>query len=104
MSVFDDPRGKLQWLEDELLEEEIDEEEYEEDEEEEEDYRPLIRRRQKTVRHAVYADERDITDRDAIFVEKKKRKVKGIRRLKFLAFLEFLGILAVLWWWIKWLY
>ena len=36
MSVFDDPRGKLQWLEDELLEDE--EEDFpEEDEEEEED-------------------------------------------------------------------
>lgn len=105
MSVFDDPRGKLRWLEDELLEEEDDFSEAEEEEEEEyeEDFTPRIRRGKKMPK-AVFADERTLRDEDAVFVEKKKRKVKGLRRLKFLAFLEFIGILAVLWWWIKWLY
>ena len=104
MSVFDDPRGKLRWLEDELLEEEDDFSEAEEEEEEyEEDFTPRIRRGKK-IPKAVFADERTLQDEDAVFVEKKKRKVKGLRRLKFLAFLEFIGILAVLWWWIKWLY
>ena len=106
MSVFDDPRGKLQWLEEELLEEEdveFPEEDEEEEEEYEEDFTPRIRRGKKMPK-AVFADERTLGDEDAVFVEKKKRKVKGLRRLKFLAFLEFLAILAVLWWWIKWLY
>ena len=103
MSVFDDPRGKLRWLEDELLEEEDDFSEAEEEEEYEEDFTPRIRRGKKMPK-AVFADERTLRDEDAVFVEKKKRKVKGLRRLKFLAFLEFIGILAVLWWWIKWLY
>ena len=103
MSVFDDPRGKLRWLEDELLEEEDDFSEAEEEEEYEEDFTPRTRRGKKMPK-AVFADERTLRDEDAVFVEKKKRKVKGLRRLKFLAFLEFIGILAVLWWWIKWLY
>ena len=106
MSVFDDPRGKLRWLEDELLEEDdgfSEEVDGEEEEEYEEDFRPRIRRGKKMPK-AVFADERTLGDNDAVFVEKKKRKVKGLRRLKFLAFLEFIGILAVLWWWIKWLY
>ena len=104
MSVFDDPRGKLRWLEDELLEEEDDFSEAEEEEEEyEEDFTPRIRRGKKMPK-AVFADERTLRDEDAVFVEKKNRKVKGLRRLKFLAFLEFITILAVLWWWIKWLY
>ena len=104
MSVFDDPRGKLQWLEDELLEdEEEDFPEEDEEEEYEEDFTPRPRRGRRMPK-AVFADERTLDDDDAVFVEKKKRKVKGLRRLKFLAFLEFLGILAVLWWWIKWLY
>ena len=101
MAIYDD----LQWLEDELLEEEDEEflEEDEEEEEYEEDFSPRIRRGKKLPK-AVFADERVLDDDDAVFVEKKKRKVKGLRRLKFLAFLEFLAILAVLWWWIKWLY
>ena len=106
MSVFDDPRGKLRWLEDELLEEDdgfSEENDGEEEEEYEEDFRPRIRRGKKMPK-AVFADERTLGDNDAVFVEKKKRKVKGLRRLKFLAFLEFITILAVLWWWIKWLY
>lgn len=104
MSVFDDPRGKLRWLEDELLEDEDTfSEEEEEEEEYEEDFVPRTRRGKKMPK-AVFADERTLGENDALFVEKKKRKVKGLRRLKFLAFLEFLGILAVLWWWIKWLY
>ena len=102
MAIYED----LQWLEDELLEEETDEEEFdEEDSEEEEDCQPLIRRRSRRSRAAVYADERQLGEDDAVFVEKKKkRKVKGLRKLKFLALLELVGILAVLWWWIKWLY
>ena len=104
MSVFDDPRGKLRWLEDELLEEEDDFSEAEEEEEEyEEDFTPRTRRGKKMPK-AVFADERILGDDDAVFVDKKRRKVKGLRRLKFLAFLEFIGILTVLWWWIKWLY
>ena len=106
MSVFDDPRGKLRWLEDELLEEDggfSEEVDGEEEEEYEEDFTPRIRRGKKMPK-AVFADERTLRDEDAVFVEKKKRKVKGLRRLKFLAFLEFITILAVLWWWIKWLY
>ena len=100
MSVFDDPRGKLHWLEEELWDEEAAEAEPEE-EEEEELLRPR-KRRGKRLRQAVYADEAPMDDRNAIFVEKKKRK--GPAGLKFLAFLEILGILAVIWWWIKWLY
>ena len=102
MAIYHD----LQWLEGELLED-LDQEELpdEEDEEpEEESFRPVTRRRSRPVRHAVYADERTLTDADAVFVEKKKRKVKGLWKLKFLALLELVGILAVLWWWIKWLY
>ena len=101
MSVFDDPRGKLRWLEDELLED--DDDFSEEEEEYEEDFTPRTRRGRK-IPKAVFADERILDEDDAVFVEKRKRKVKGLRGLKFLAFLEFLAILAVLWWWIKWLY
>ena len=103
MSVFDDPRGKLQWLEEELLEEEDVEfpEEDEEEEEYEEDFTPRIRRGKKMPK-AVFADERTLGDEDAVFVEKEKGK--GTAGLKFLIFLEILGILTVIWWWIKWLY
>ena len=107
MSVFDDPKGKLSWLEEELLEDEEDPEEeaYEDDEPEDEEIllRPRMRRR-KRMCHAVYADESPMDDREAIFVEKQKRKGTGNWGLKFLIFLEILGILAVVWWWIKWLY
>ena len=102
MSVFDDPRGKLRWLEEELLEEEFDEEEYEEDEEDDdEDFQPHVRRRNRQISQAVYADEEDFHNREVLFVEKKKKSNRG---LKFLAFLELMGILAIVWWWIKWLY
>lgn len=108
MSVFDDPRGKLYWLEEELMEDEeelLEEEEYEEDEPEEEEVflRPRMRRG-KPLRQAVYADEEAMDDREAVFIEKHKRKGAGTAGLKFLIFLEILGILAVIWWWIKWLY
>lgn len=102
MSVFDDPRGKLQWLEEELLEEEFDEDEFEEEEEEYEEP-PKRRRWGRRARQADRAEEASMAQRQAVFVEKKKRE-KGIRRLKFLAFLETLGILLIIWWWIKWLY
>ena len=99
MSVFDDPRGKLRWLEEELMDGES-EEEYEEPEEES----PPRKRRKHRPSKAIFADEREIDEEDAVLVKKKKRKVKGLGRLKFLAFLEMLGILAVVWWWIKCLY
>ena len=100
MAIFEN----LQWLEDELLENEA-EEEYEEEEPEEEEVflRPRMWRGER-IRHAVYADEAPMDDREAIFVEKHKRKGTGHAGLKFLIFLEILGILAVVWWWIKWLY
>ena len=101
MSVFDDPRGKLQWLEEELLDEEEEQEEEFVDEEEEEDFLPRIRQG-KRMHTAVYADEEALSDRDAVFVERKKQK--GTGGLKFLALFEIIGILAVIWWWIKWLY
>ena len=107
MSVFDDPRGKLYWLEEELLEDEEalpeEEEEYGDDEEEEVFLRPRMRRGQR-LRQAVYADEEPMDGREAVFVEKQKRKGTRNLGLKFLIFLEILGILAVVWWWIKWLY
>ena len=101
MSVFDDPRGNLQWLEEELLEEEFDEDEFDEEEDYEEP--PKRRRWGKPTRRADYGEEESMAQRQAVFVEKKKRE-KGIRRLKFLAFVELLGILLIIWWWIKWLY
>ena len=99
MSVFDNPGGKLHWLEDELLEEEFEEEEIEEEEEYEEEEPPRHRR----ARKVRWEEPASMAEREAVFVEKKKQE-KGIRRLKFLAFLETLAILVVLWWWIKWLY
>ena len=96
MSVFDNPGGNLYWLEDELLEEELEEEETEEEEEVESP-------RRRRSRKARWEESSSMADREAIYIEKKKRE-KGIRRLKFLAFLEILAILLVLWWWIKWLY
>ena len=100
MSVFDDPSGKLQWLEDELLEEEIDEEEDEYEYEPEPPRKPWGR---KARREPHWEEPVSMADREAVFVEKKKQE-KGIRRLKFLAFLEVLAILLIIWWWIKWLY
>lgn len=95
MSVFDDPSGKLRWLEEELLEEEA-------DEEEEEEYEDSPRQNHaRNFRRTVYLDEEPMDDREAVFIKKKR---KGTGGLKFLAFLEILGILAVIWWWIKWLY
>ena len=106
MSVFDNPGGKLSWLEDALAEDEeagFTEEAYEEEEEEEEEILPAPRtRRGRRQSHAVFADEEPLEDRDAVFVEKEKGK--GTAGLKFLIFLEILGILTVIWWWIKWLY
>ena len=99
MAIFEE----LQWLEDELLEDEADEA-YEEDAPEEDVFLRPRMRRGKRLRHAVYADETPMDDREAIFVEKKKRKGTGHAGLKFLIFLEIVGILAVVWWWIKWLY
>ena len=86
----------LQWMEDELLEDEDLEEEEEEYEEE-----PPRRWRRKAPRPEPVS----MADREAIYVEKKKKqRVKGVRRLKFLAFLEFLAIVIIAWGWIKWLY
>ena len=93
MALYED----LQWLEEELLEEELEEEEeaFEED---------LPRRRVwKSRRKECPEEPASMTDREAVYVEKKKRE-KGITGLKFLAFLEILAILAVIWGWIQWLY
>ena len=88
MSVFDDPRGKLQWLEEELAEEDF------EDEEESEE----------APRRRVWLPQLDPDgERHAVYIEKKKQD-KAVKKLKFLAFLEILAILAVIWGWIKWLY
>ena len=99
--MFDDPKNKLRWLEQELLEEEFDETDYEKEESEDEDFQPLIRKRNQHISQAIYADEEDFRNREVLFVEKKKKSNRG---LKFLAFLELIGILSIVWWWIKWLY
>jgi len=97
MFDFDNPGNDLDWMEDELLEDE-------ESEDEEEDYEELPRRVRRRIRRE---EEHSMDDREAIFVEKKRRKdprEKGIGKFKFLAFMEILAILAVIWGWIKWLY
>ncbi len=96
MGVFD----ALRQMDEELWEEETEEEEMEA--EEEVFLRPRIRQGPR-LRQAVYADEESMDDREAVFIE-EKRKGRGNGGLKFLIFLELLGILAVIWWWIKWLY
>ena len=94
MALYED----LQWMEDELLEdEEFAEEEYDE----ELPRRRWGRRKRRKERRAEVAS---MEGREAVYVDKKKPREKGIRRLKFLAFLETIAILAVLWGWIKWLY
>ncbi len=87
MGMFDDPGQELDWLDDALLELT----------EEEKDPSPRkIRRKTAPPSHTM-------ADRQAVYVEKKKRK-KANRGLKFLAFCELLAIAGLVWWWIKWLY
>ena len=130
--MFDDPRGKLYWMEEELLSEEEDgESEYDEifedfgeefaeadpdgqflrelndllgDEEE-----PLPRSRSRAVEYprTVFADE-TFDESTAVLVEKRHSKQrlpknKRIRGLVILACLEILGIFAVIGWWLRWL-
>ena len=130
--MFDDPRGKLYWMEEELLSEEEDgESEYDEifedfgeefsdadpdgqflrelndllGEEDEEILRP--RGRAMEYQRTVFADE-TFDESTAVLVEKRRTKQripknKRIRGLVILACLEIFGILAVIGWWLRWL-
>lgn len=96
--MFDNPREKLDWMEDELLDEELEEILYGEDEEEEME-RPRRRsRRPADFGRAVYEDEDDDEDRYMLLPKRK-----GIKGLVFLAVLETIAILAILGWWLQWL-
>lgn len=102
--MFDDPRKKLQWMEEELL---ADEEEYDEFDEELQEIQELLDDDNELgpgynyamdYGRTIYGDEE--FDEDAYVPPQKKRGVKG---LCFLAFLEILGILALIGWWVRWL-
>lgn len=88
--MFDNPRQKLDWLEEELLDDELEEILYGEED--------ADARGPAEFHRAVYADEDDDEER---YVLLPKRK--GIKGLVFLAVLEVLGILAILGWWLQWL-
>lgn len=88
--MFDNPRQKLDWLEEELLDDELEEILYGEED--------ADARSPAEFHRAVYADEDDDEER---YVLLPKRK--GIKGLVFLAVLEVLGILAILGWWLQWL-
>ncbi len=108
--MFDDPRKKLHWMEEELLSEEEDKEA--DDlmdrvdallaDEEEEEFSPRIRRRQNPamdVSRTVYGDEG--FDEDAAVPPEPKKK--GIGGLVLLAILETAAIVAIARWWLQWL-
>ena len=88
--MFDNPRQKLDWLEEELLDDELEEILYGDED--------TDTGRTAEFHRAVYADEDDDEER---YVLLPKRK--GIKGLVFLAVLEILGILAILGWWLQWL-
>lgn len=107
--MFDNPRNRLEWLEDELLDNELEEilygegdeecDEEECDEEEYEEEKPRRRcRRAADFNRAVYEDEDDDESRYMLLPKRK-----GIKGLVFLAVLEVIGILAILGWWLQWL-
>jgi len=104
--VFDDPRQKLRWMEQELLaEEETDDflEDFDPELREELELTPDDLRPGKNLAvdfsRAVYEDESDI---EADYVPPTKKK-KGVGGLVFLALMEILGILAIIGWWKQWL-
>ena len=96
--MFDDPRKKLEWLNQELLEAEEEYEDWKEDQDEDEldpGYNYAV-----DFGRTVFDDEEE-PDGDLTYVAApKKRKNKGLR---FLLFLEVIGILAVIGWWLRWL-
>ena len=96
--MFDKPRDKLDWMEDELLDEELEEILYGEDEEEEMETPRRRSRRPADFGRAVYEDEDDDEDRYMLLPKRK-----GIKGLVFLAVLETIAILAILGWWLQWL-
>ena len=98
--MFDDPRGQLKWLEEELLAEEEDlPEEWDGEEWEDGDELGPGYNHAVDFHRTMYAD-LDYGGRDE--TEPKPRK-KGIKGLVFLAFLEILGILLIIGWWLRWL-
>jgi len=96
--MFDDPRKKLDWLNQELLDEE---EEYEDWEEEEEDdelgpgYNYAVDFGRTVFDDEEYSEE--------ISKQGKTPRKKQNRDLRYLLFVEVLGILAVIGWWLRWL-
>ena len=95
--MFDDPRKKLEWLNQELLDEE---EEYEYWEEEEEDELGPGYNYAVDFGRTVFADEEEP---DGGMVHEDTPKNKNNRDLRYLLFLEMIGILAVIGWWLRWL-
>ena len=103
--MFDDPKERLDWLDDELLGAELmdilygdgeESGEYEESPEEEE-YEEPPRRGRKEKRRRVELDD---DDEDRYMLLPKRKGCKG---LVFLAVLELIAILAILGWWLQWL-
>ena len=96
--MFDDPRRKLEWLNQELLDEEEEYEDWEEEEEEDElgpGYNYAV-----DFGRTIFDDEEAPQE---IASDRKPRKRKGTRGLRYRLLLEVFGILAVMGWWLKWL-
>ncbi len=110
--MFDDPKLRLQQMEQALKEAE----EAPEEEDWLQEYKDLLGEPEPPVRNqasnrgrkpeaksfsrTVYADE-EMTESDALYVEKPKRKGAGPYVL--LALLELIAIMLVILWWIKWM-
>ena len=96
--MFDDPRKKLEWLNQELLEAEDEYDDWEEDGEEDElgpGYNYAV-----DFGRTIFDDEEE-PDGGMVYVDAPKKKKN--RDLRFLLFLELIGILAVIGWWLRWL-
>ncbi len=108
--MFDDPRNRLQWMEQALLEEE-EEEEYEEErddlmqrvdellEEDAEAFSPTVRRGRPAPEFSQGF--RPDFDEDAALQPPAKKK--GIGGLILLAILETAAIAAIARWWLQWI-
>lgn len=101
--MFDDPRERLDWLNQELLcEEDAYEEsaEYREDPDDENEIFGPGYNYAVDFGRTVFDDE-EVPEEEMVYVEDNRGD--NSRGLRYLLFLEIIGILAVIGWWLRWL-
>ena len=93
--MFDDPKGKLRWMEEALLAEEYDETR---DEEELEDEEMLL-----DPDDPDYMDD-EIDEGAAVFVDEREERQKRRERrgMVFMGLVSAALIAGMIWWWLQW--